>query len=88
MNRSLSNVLLGGWADNATGPAKEMEGEVTLWNVEQTVEALKEANSVIVVPGYGLAVAQAQYALADVIRMLRSKGKVRGAGCVGRGVGG
>jgi len=75
MNRSLSNVLLGGWADNAAGPAKEIEGEVTLWNVDQTVDALKDANSVIVVPGYGLAVAQAQYALADVIRMLRSKGK-------------
>ncbi|KAL1840063.1 hypothetical protein VTJ49DRAFT_839 [Mycothermus thermophilus] len=77
MNRSLVNVLFGGIA----GPAQtdyKIEGSVTQTNVEETADALTNAESVIIVVGYGMAVAKAQYAISDITRMLRSKGiKVR-----------
>lgn len=77
MNRSLPNVLLGGWGDNATGPAAVVEGEHQEWTVEDAADALVDANRIIIVPGYGLAVAQAQYAIADLANMLREDNRVR-----------
>ncbi|KAL2020563.1 hypothetical protein VTK56DRAFT_8151 [Thermocarpiscus australiensis] len=77
MNRSLVNVLFGGIAAPATANFK-IEGSVTQTNVEETADALTNAESVIIVVGYGMAVAKAQYAISDITRMLRSKGiKVR-----------
>ncbi|SPQ21570.1 a51a33ae-3ba4-44a4-ad1a-d0b081f11a55 [Thermothielavioides terrestris] len=77
MNRSLVNVLFGGIAAPAASNLK-IEGSVTQTNVEETAEALTNAESVIIVVGYGMAVAKAQYAISDITRMLRSKGiKVR-----------
>ncbi|OJK04946.1 hypothetical protein ASPACDRAFT_109952 [Aspergillus aculeatus ATCC 16872] len=76
MNRSLTNVLFGGIA--APQQAKKIEGQVTQATVDDTAEALSNAESVIIVVGYGMAVAKAQYALAEIVNMLRSKGvKVR-----------
>ncbi|PYH97401.1 NAD(P) transhydrogenase [Aspergillus ellipticus CBS 707.79] len=76
MNRSLTNVLFGGIA--APQQAKKIEGQVTQTTVDDTVEALSHAESVIIVVGYGMAVAKAQYALSEIVDMLRSKGvKVR-----------
>ncbi|PWY80410.1 PNTB-domain-containing protein [Aspergillus sclerotioniger CBS 115572] len=72
MNRSLTNVLFGGIA--APLQAKKIEGQVTQTTVDDTVEALSNAESVIIVVGYGMAVAKAQYALAEIVRMLRAKG--------------
>ncbi|RAL11239.1 putative nicotinamide nucleotide transhydrogenase [Aspergillus homomorphus CBS 101889] len=72
MNRSLPNVLFGGIA--APQQAKKIEGQVTQVTVDDTVEALSNAESVIIVVGYGMAVAKAQYALAEIVHMLRSKG--------------
>ncbi|RAK98204.1 putative nicotinamide nucleotide transhydrogenase [Aspergillus ibericus CBS 121593] len=72
MNRSLTNVLFGGIA--APQQAKKIEGQVTQTTVDDTVEALSNAESVIIVVGYGMAVAKAQYALAEIVRMLRAKG--------------
>ncbi|KAI2974610.1 hypothetical protein CBS147323_1270 [Aspergillus niger] len=72
MNRSLTNVLFGGIA--APQQAKKIEGEVVQATVDDTVEALSNAESVIIVVGYGMAVAKAQYALAEIVRMLRAKG--------------
>ncbi|GKZ26658.1 hypothetical protein AbraIFM66951_002508 [Aspergillus brasiliensis] len=72
MNRSLTNVLFGGIA--APQQAKKIEGQVVQATVDDTVEALSNAESVIIVVGYGMAVAKAQYALADIVRMLRAKG--------------
>ncbi|KAK3951736.1 NAD(P) transhydrogenase beta subunit, partial [Pseudoneurospora amorphoporcata] len=70
MNRSLTNVLFGG----ISAP----KGSVTQTNVEDTAEALANAESVIIVVGYGMAVAKAQHASSDITQMLRSKGiKVR-----------
>ncbi|PYI06019.1 nicotinamide nucleotide transhydrogenase [Aspergillus sclerotiicarbonarius CBS 121057] len=72
MNRSLTNVLFGGIA--APQQAKKIEGQVTQTTVDDTVEALSNAESVIIVVGYGMAVAKAQYALAEIVGMLRAKG--------------
>ncbi|KAL3495105.1 nicotinamide nucleotide transhydrogenase [Aspergillus germanicus] len=73
MNRSLTNVLFGGIAAPQQS-AKKIEGEVTQTNVEETVDALANAESVIIIVGYGMAVAKAQYALAEITHMLRAKG--------------
>ncbi|KAL4789343.1 NAD(P) transhydrogenase beta subunit-domain-containing protein [Aspergillus venezuelensis] len=73
MNRSLTNVLFGGISAPAQS-AKKIEGEVTQTNIEETVDSLANAESVIIVVGYGMAVAKAQYALAEIVHMLRAKG--------------
>jgi len=77
MNRSLANVIFGGYG--APSPlSKKVEGVHTEVNVDQAVEMITTSQSVIIVPGYGLAVAKAQYAVADIIRLLRENGiKVR-----------
>ncbi|KIX03107.1 NAD(P)(+) transhydrogenase (AB-specific), alpha subunit [Rhinocladiella mackenziei CBS 650.93] len=73
MNRSLTNVLFGGIAPIAQ-TNQEIKGQVTKTTVEETVEALASAESVIIVVGYGMAVAKAQYAIAEMTALLRSKG--------------
>ncbi|KAI1098850.1 NAD(P) transhydrogenase mitochondrial precursor [Jackrogersella minutella] len=77
MNRSLTNVLFGGISAPATTDYK-IEGSVTQTNVDDTADALVNAESVIIIVGYGMAVAKAQYAISEITSMLRSKGiKVR-----------
>lgn len=76
MNRSFFSVILGGFGDTASaGPAKEIEGEVTALNHEEVATLLKEAKSVVIVPGYGMAVAKAQYPIFDMVQTLRKAGK-------------
>merc|ERR1711944_262187 len=77
MNRSLPNVILGGFGTSTTGTGETMKitGEATLWNVDDTVEAMVEAKRIIIVPGYGLAVAKGQYPVAELVDILRKKGK-------------
>jgi H+-translocating NAD(P) transhydrogenase subunit beta len=76
MNRSFFNVIFGSFgatpakAGVDSGPAKE----ATSVSVTETVEILREASSVIIVPGYGMAVAQAQYPLYEIVKVLREKG--------------
>ncbi|KAE8405399.1 nicotinamide nucleotide transhydrogenase [Aspergillus pseudonomiae] len=72
MNRSLPNVLFGGIA--APQQAKKIEGQVTQTSIDDTVDALANAENVIIVVGYGMAVAKAQYAISEITRMLRAKG--------------
>ncbi|OJJ48983.1 hypothetical protein ASPZODRAFT_129343 [Penicilliopsis zonata CBS 506.65] len=77
MNRSLTNVLFGGIA-TTNHTQKKIEGQVVQATVDDTVESLVNAENVIIIVGYGMAVAKAQYALAEIVRMLRAKGvKVR-----------
>ncbi|KAJ6596978.1 PNTB-domain-containing protein [Mycena vulgaris] len=73
MNRSLPNVLFGG-ATAVAQETREMVGSITTASVDDTVEALVNADSVILVVGYGMAVAKAQYAISDIVKMLRAKG--------------
>jgi NAD(P) transhydrogenase len=76
MNRSLPNVILGGVGTKSkgTGKAKEIVGEASFTSVDETVELLKEAKNVIIVPGYGLCAAQAQYPIAELVKTLRERG--------------
>jgi proton-translocating NAD(P)+ transhydrogenase subunit beta len=74
MNRSFISVILGGFG-NTTGPAMEVEGEQIAIDADGVVAALEDADSVIIVPGYGMAVAQAQQNVAELTRRLRAKGK-------------
>ncbi|MFM2311434.1 MAG: transhydrogenase beta subunit [Cyanobacteriota bacterium] len=78
MNRSFISVILGGFGEGAaatpTGEAKPM-GEATATNVEEVAELLNDAKSVVIVPGYGMAVAQAQHSVSDITKILRKRGK-------------
>jgi NAD(P) transhydrogenase len=74
MNRSLTNVLFGGISSPAAQNQKKIEGEITQTSIDDTVEALSSAENVIIVVGYGMAVAKAQYALSEIVRLLRAKG--------------
>ena len=78
MNRSIVSVIMGGFGSDggtASSTSSEMpEGEITEISVDDTVELLRDAKSVIIVPGYGMAVAQAQHAVADITKTLRDKG--------------
>ena len=74
MNRSFVSVILGGFG-NTTGPAMEVEGEQIAIDADGVAAALNEADSVVIVPGYGMAVAQAQQAVSELTRKLRAQGK-------------
>ena len=74
MNRHFVSVILGGWGD-AKGPAMEIEGEQVAIDVDGVASALNDADSIIIVPGYGMAVAQAQQSISELTRRLRAQGK-------------
>lgn len=76
MNRSFFSVIFasGGGSGNG-GEKKAIEGEVTALNHEEVAALLKEAKSVVIVPGYGMAVAKAQYPIYDMVQTLRKAGK-------------
>ena len=74
MNRHFVSVILGGWGD-AKGPAMEIEGEQVAIDVDGVASALNDADSVIIVPGYGMAVAQAQQSISELTRRMRAQGK-------------
>ena len=76
MNRSFFSVILGGFGNVPTnGEAKQIEGEVTAVNHEEVADLLKEAKSIVIVPGYGMAVAKAQYPIYDMVQTLQKVGK-------------
>ncbi len=74
MNRNFLSVILGGWGDTS-GPAMDIEGEMKPIDIESVASALNEANKIIIVPGYGMAVAQAQSAVSELTSRLRAKKK-------------
>lgn len=77
MNRSFISVIAGGFGTDSSSASSsaitEPQGEVTPITVEETVHLLKSARHVIIVPGYGMAVAQAQHAVADITKKLRER---------------
>jgi len=77
MNRSFISVILGGFGTGggSSSSAAEVEGTVTEFSVQDTVDLLKESKSIVIVPGYGMAVAQAQHSLAEVVKLLAAEGK-------------
>jgi NAD(P) transhydrogenase subunit beta len=74
MNRSFVSVILGGFGGTA-GPQMTVEGEQIAIEADGVATALNEADSVIIIPGYGMAVAQAQQSVSELVRKLRAKGK-------------
>jgi NAD(P) transhydrogenase subunit beta len=77
MNRNFISVIAGGFGGGAPAPARRRRGapgEVTPVSAVETAELLREAKSVIIVPGYGMAVAQAQHTVYEITRLLREKG--------------
>ncbi|MBU6229605.1 MAG: NAD(P)(+) transhydrogenase (Re/Si-specific) subunit beta [Cyanobacteria bacterium REEB459] len=78
MNRSFLNVLLGGFGEGAQVSSGKHSGpvvEATSTNVTEVAERLRAAQTIVIVPGYGMAVAQAQHAIAEITRILRDQGK-------------
>ncbi len=74
MNRKFVNVILGGFG-GTSGPAAEIEGDMVPIDADGVAQALNEADSVVIVPGYGMAVAQAQNAVSELTKKLRAQGK-------------
>ncbi len=75
MNRSFWSVIFGGFGAGPTGPAKEVTGEVTAILHDAVADLLKEAKSVVIVPGYGMAVAKAQFPVHQMVEKLKADGK-------------
>ena len=80
MNRNFISVIAGGFGGGAPAPAgagggaAQPQGEVQPVSAAETAELLREAKNVIIVPGYGMAVAQAQHTVYEITRLLRDKG--------------
>ena len=75
MNRSFISVILGGFGTVAVSSGTStIEGEVTAINHEEVAELLKDAKSVVIVPGYGMAVAKAQYPIYEMVKELQKAG--------------
>ncbi|WEM45678.1 Re/Si-specific NAD(P)(+) transhydrogenase subunit beta (plasmid) [Photobacterium sp. DA100] len=75
MNRSFISVIAGGFGtDGSVAAADEDHGEHHEASAEEVAEMLKDARSVIITPGYGMAVAQAQYPVHEITEKLRNKG--------------
>ena len=74
MNRNFLSVILGGWG-TAVSSAQEVEGEMVATDVATVAADMQDAQDIIIVPGYGMAVAQAQGAVSEITRRLRAQGK-------------
>jgi NAD(P) transhydrogenase subunit beta len=79
MNRNFISVIAGGFGGGAPAPAAaggaaQPAGEVVSVSAAETAELLKEAKSVVIVPGYGMAVAQAQHTVFEITKLLRDRG--------------
>jgi H+-translocating NAD(P) transhydrogenase subunit beta len=75
MNRSFISVIAGGFGNEGSAAASDVDyGEHTEISAEDTAELLREASSVVITPGYGMAVAQAQGAVAELTRKLTERG--------------
>ena len=74
MNRSFVSVILGGFGEYS-GPQMEIEGEQNAIEADEVASVLNDADSIIIIPGYGMAVAQAQQSVSELVRKLRDQGK-------------
>ena len=75
MNRSFLSVIFGGFGNAPTGEAMAVEGEVSSVDHEEVADLLEDAKSVIIVPGYGMAVAKAQFPIHEMVNRLKKSGK-------------
>jgi len=79
MNRNFISVIAGGFGTSG-GEAAVIEGEVTPISAEDTAQLLLDAKNIMIIPGYGMAVAQAQHTVNEITKLLRDKGKKVGFG--------
>ena len=75
MNRHFLSVIAGGFGTASGGEAAEVEGEVIPIEAEETAQLLLESKNIVIIPGYGMAVAQAQHTVNEITKLLVSKGK-------------
>ena len=76
MNRSFFSVILGGFGTvSSTSKSPLIEGEITALQHEEVAQLLSEAKTIVVVPGYGMAVAKAQYPIYEMVKELQKSGK-------------
>lgn len=76
MNRSFVSVILGGFGTvSSTAKSTLIEGEITALMHDEVSQLLKEAKTIVVVPGYGMAVAKAQYPIYEMVKELQKLGK-------------
>ena len=74
MNRSITNILFVGYASSSTSTSSEEQGEVSPISVGDAYLILESASSVLIVPGYGMAVAQAQHVVRELGELLEANG--------------
>ncbi|HCL95199.1 MAG TPA: Re/Si-specific NAD(P)(+) transhydrogenase subunit beta [Gammaproteobacteria bacterium] len=75
MNRRFLSVILGGFGgETSTSGGASIEGEAVAVSVDETVQLLSEAKSVVIVPGYGMAVAHAQHPVSELVKSLKERG--------------
>ncbi|MEV8469027.1 NAD(P)(+) transhydrogenase (Re/Si-specific) subunit beta [Fluviibacterium sp. DFM31] len=74
MNRAFVSVILGGFG-GTSGPQMAVEGEMIATDADSVAAALDDADEIIIIPGYGMAVAQAQQSVSELTKRLRAKGK-------------
>ncbi len=75
MNRSFWSVIFGGFGDAPKGESAAIEGTVTSIDHQEAAELIQNADEIVIVPGYGMAVARAQFPIADMVEKLRKQGK-------------
>ncbi len=75
MNRNFMSVILGGWGVE-TSVQSEIDGEMKSTDIQSVSEMLNESQNIIIVPGYGMAVAQAQSSVSEITKRLRKKNKI------------
>jgi NAD(P) transhydrogenase subunit beta len=80
MNRNFISVIAGGFGTGSGGEAAVVEGEVTPISADETAQLLLDAKNIMIIPGYGMAVAQAQHTVNEITKLLRNKGKKVGFG--------
>ena len=80
MNRHFLSVIAGGFGTASGADAAVIEGEVHPIDAEETAQLLLSAKSIMIIPGYGMAVAQAQHTVNEITKFLRDKGKKVGFG--------
>jgi len=80
MNRHFLSVIAGGFGTASGGEATVIEGEVHPIDAEETAQLLLSSKSIMIIPGYGMAVAQAQHTVNEITKFLRDKGKRVGFG--------
>jgi NAD(P) transhydrogenase subunit beta len=75
MNRNFVSVIAGGFGTGSGGEAAVVEGDVQPIDAEETAQQLLSAKNIMIIPGYGMAVAQAQHTVNEITKLLRDKGK-------------